>query len=438
MKNAIEVRNLSKKYSIHHEGVKQARSLRELLSFPSPILQSRIEKIEVKSSREDFWALKDISFEVPEGQRIAVIGGNGAGKSTLLKLLSRITEPTSGSIKIRGKVASLLEVGTGFHPELTGRENIFLNGAILGMRHNEILKKFDSIVDFSGVEKFIDTPVKHYSSGMYVRLAFSVSAWLNPDILIVDEVLSVGDMAFQKRCAERMKELTGDGRTVIFVSHSMAAVRSMCEKAIVLNQGKVAFVGAVNEGVDLYGQLILGGDEAYKWERASFQYQEGITEKYIDALSVDGYVECISGEIKNAHKVTKSSISIAESFNVVMKYRVLKQINGTLVPSLHFYDANGERFFVAMPEKCAPANIGEHEISCEVPEFLCNTGKYTIALVMCTFEWDRSVHFSLPNALRFEVTENELDDPRRHGFQGSLPGLTRPRLNWKVLSDRNF
>jgi lipopolysaccharide transport system ATP-binding protein len=204
------------------------------------------------STSEDFWALKDVSFEVKRGECVAVIGRNGAGKSTLLKILSRITEPTTGEVGLKGRVGSLLEVGTGFHPELTGRENIFLNGAVLGMGRKEISHKFDEIVAFSEIEKFLDTPVKRYSSGMYVRLAFAVAAHLEPEVLIVDEVLAVGDAQFQQKCLGKMGEVTKGGRTVLFVSHNMAAVRAMCSTCCVLTAGRVAFAGPVAEGVAHY------------------------------------------------------------------------------------------------------------------------------------------------------------------------------------------
>jgi len=202
--------------------------------------------------KEEFWALQDVDFEVSEGQAIAIIGGNGAGKSTLLKVLSRITAPTSGRALVRGRLSSLLEVGTGFHPELTGRENVFLNGAILGMRHAEVIRKFDEIVAFAGVEQFIDTPVKRYSSGMYVRLAFAVAAHLEPDVLIIDEVLAVGDAEFQKRCLGKMSDVASQGRTVIFVSHNMAAVQRLCSRAIWLNHGRVAGEGLSSDIVHRY------------------------------------------------------------------------------------------------------------------------------------------------------------------------------------------
>jgi len=206
-----------------------------------------------KGSSDYVWSLKDINFEVKQGEVLGIIGRNGAGKSTLLKLLSKVTSPTTGRIKVKGRIASLLEVGTGFHPELTGRENIFLNGAILGMTKAEIRSKFDEIVDFAGVERYIDTPVKRYSSGMYVRLAFAVAAFLEPEILIVDEVLAVGDAEFQRKCIGRMKDVSvNDGRTVLFVSHNMGAVTSLCNKAMVMANGEIAFQGKINQGIDFY------------------------------------------------------------------------------------------------------------------------------------------------------------------------------------------
>jgi lipopolysaccharide transport system ATP-binding protein len=400
--------------------------------FKKPIPADPIGYSEVASkSVEEFWALRDVSFQVGEGERIAIIGGNGAGKSTLLKTLSRITEPTSGRISIRGKVSSLLEVGTGFHPELTGRENIFLNGAILGMPRSEIKKKFDQIVDFSGVEKFLDTPVKHYSSGMYVRLAFSVSAWLDPDILIVDEVLSVGDQAFQKKCAERMRELTGDGRTVIFVSHSMAAVKTMCEKALYLKNGSVVSFGPVEEGAAEYVRSLSEAD-AEQWHRPMFVYESGKTEIYVDALSSNGFAECVEGAIKGVDGKMEAVLPINEPFCIHLTYKIIKEVPGRVVPNFHFYNEAGERFFVAYPSEPAPSHPGQFETVCEIPAYLFNVGRFTMMPVLSTYELDTPVHFALPNALRFEIAEPTGVDPRRHGWNGIVPGMSRPRLNWQT------
>ena len=243
----IKVDNLSKSYTISHKSNERYVALRDVITDKFKAIGSKLSlrnrassnQHPASSSKEQFYALRDVSFEIKRGDRVGIIGRNGAGKSTLLKVLSRITEPTSGRIEITGRVASLLEVGTGFHPELTGRENIFLNGAILGMTKAEIKRKFDEIVDFAEIEKFLDTPVKRYSSGMYVRIAFAVAAHLEPEILIVDEVLAVGDAQFQKKCLGKMEEVGREGRTVLFVSHNMAAVQRLCSRAVMLSEGHV-------------------------------------------------------------------------------------------------------------------------------------------------------------------------------------------------------
>jgi lipopolysaccharide transport system ATP-binding protein len=253
----ITVENLSKKYRIKHADeatVARYSALRDVIASKfTGLFRNRKSKIKTRKSVQDFWALKNVSFEVPRGEVVGIIGRNGAGKTTLLKILSRITEPTEGKVRIRGRVASLLEVGTGFHPELTGRENISLNGAILGMTRAEIKRKFDEIVAFAEVEKFLDTPVKRYSSGMYVRLAFAVAAHLDPDILIVDEVLAVGDAAFQKKCIRKMGDVTSAGTsTVLLVSHNMAVIRTLCRKGICLEHGRISRAGDATEVAQAY------------------------------------------------------------------------------------------------------------------------------------------------------------------------------------------
>jgi lipopolysaccharide transport system ATP-binding protein len=250
----IEVKGLSKKYILSHEGQEKYTALRDVIANKVKGLVNKQQNLKAPS-QEEFWALKDVEFNIKQGDRVGIIGRNGAGKSTLLKILSRITEPTSGSIKIKGRVASLLEVGTGFHPELTGRENIFLNGAILGMSRTEIRKKFDEIVDFAEVERFLDTPVKRYSSGMYVRLAFAIAAHLEPEILIVDEVLAVGDAQFQKKCLGKMEDVSKDGgRTVLFVSHNMGTILQLCNTSILLNKGSIESIGNTTQIVQSYYQ----------------------------------------------------------------------------------------------------------------------------------------------------------------------------------------
>ena len=263
----IKVENLGKKYIIGHQRQKHYATLRDSIATGSKNIVGKLRgKLAADPTSEEFWALKGIDFEIKQGDRVGIIGRNGAGKSTLLKILSRITEPTNGSIRIKGRVASLLEVGTGFHPELTGRENIFLNGAVLGMGKTEIQRKFDEIVDFAEVEKFLDTPVKRYSSGMYVRLAFAVAAHLEPEILIVDEVLAVGDTQFQKKCLGRMKSVASEGRTVLFVSHNMAAINTLCSSGILLSGGQVVCKGNIRDCVSAYDSQNSQDQEAV-WNR---------------------------------------------------------------------------------------------------------------------------------------------------------------------------
>jgi lipopolysaccharide transport system ATP-binding protein len=267
MSSVITIENLGKKYLLNHQAEQRSYlALRDVLTdvlrnARLKMLNPLHSSVALNPLQEDFWALRDVSFEVQQGERVGIIGRNGAGKSTLLKILSRITEPTVGSARIKGRVASLLEVGTGFHPELTGRENIFLNGAILGMSRSEIRRRFDEIVDFAEIEKFLDTPVKRYSSGMYVRLAFAVAAHLEPEILIVDEVLAVGDAQFQKKCLGKMEDVsTRGGRTIIFVSHNLPALRALCNKCVWLAAGRVADQGEMSEVTDKF--VLSGLDRA--------------------------------------------------------------------------------------------------------------------------------------------------------------------------------
>ena len=289
----ISVENLSKKYLIRHERQGNYTNLRDVIAnkarqtFKSVThLIGRPSSNRTSDSKtiEEFWALKDVSFEIKQGEVVGIIGRNGAGKSTLLKILSRITEPTTGSVKIKGRVASLLEVGTGFHPELTGRENIFLNGAILGMTKAEIKRKFDEIVAFAEIEKFLDTPVKRYSSGMYVRLAFAVAAHLEPEILLVDEVLAVGDAAFQKKCLGKMGDVAKKGRTVLFVSHNMAAVTQLCAKTILIKSGQLAGYAATSDIVPEY----LASSSLESRDNGKFSEQEAKVLRKLEILDEAG------------------------------------------------------------------------------------------------------------------------------------------------------
>jgi lipopolysaccharide transport system ATP-binding protein len=274
-KNVIRVENLGKKYQLHHQQQGgRYKTIREVISSKvGGLLGGSKAVTEGPKSTEDFWALRDVSFEIQQGEAVGIIGRNGAGKSTLLKLLSRITQPTTGRMELEGRVASLLEVGTGFHPELTGRENIYLNGAILGMGRLEIKRKFDEIVDFAEVEKFLDTPVKRYSSGMYMRLAFAVAAHLEPEILVVDEVLAVGDAAFQKKCLGKMGEVSSGGRTVLFVSHQMNAVEQLCSRILQMENGRLK-----TDSTDLRGVIrdyLFGNEDAEIAARSHWARKDG-------------------------------------------------------------------------------------------------------------------------------------------------------------------
>ncbi|MBL9188076.1 MAG: ABC transporter ATP-binding protein [Opitutaceae bacterium] len=314
----IQVERLSKKYVIGHQ--RDAKDgLRHAIedAFRSPLQWLRQRQAAQAQTREDFWALKDVSFDVPQGEVVGIIGRNGAGKSTLLKVLSRITEPTSGSVRIRGRVASLLEVGTGFHQELTGRENIFLNGAILGMSRAEITRKFDEIVAFSEVEKFLDTPVKRYSSGMYVRLAFAVAAHLEPEILIVDEVLAVGDAEFQKKCLGKIRGVSRSGRTVLFVSHNMDAVSALCSQCLLLDRGRSIYYGPTVDTLERYRNATTRKEELFFDVSANSERRFGTGAARILSLAFLRSTPCFRGDedldftIQIDSKVAVSKLRVA-------------------------------------------------------------------------------------------------------------------------------
>jgi lipopolysaccharide transport system ATP-binding protein len=308
---SIRVDKLSKLY---HLGSKKGDSIKDTFkNFFSG-------KNEKDNDENSFWALKDVSFEVKQGEVLGVVGRNGAGKSTLLKLLSRITEPTSGIIEINGRVSSLLEVGTGFHPELSGRENIFLNGTILGMKRAEIRQKFDEIIDFSGVEKFIDTPVKHYSSGMYVRLAFAVAAHLEPEILIIDEVLAVGDAAFQNKCLGKMQDVAGSGRTVLFVSHNMQAVRALCNMGVFFQNGELVGGGMINSVLDLYEKSIKGIKIDEKTSINDEKGRRGL-----------GYARYSDIHIQDKESIEKNIFNIGQQIEFVLTFKVYQDLSEVFI-----------------------------------------------------------------------------------------------------------
>ncbi len=366
---------------------------------------------EVKGLSEYVWALRDINFEVKQGEVLGIIGRNGAGKSTLLKILSRTTAPTTGQIKIKGRVASLLEVGTGFHPELTGRENIFLNGAILGMTKNEIKSKFDEIVDFAGVDRYVDTPVKRYSSGMYVRLAFAVAAHLEPEILIVDEVLAVGDIEFQKKAIGKMKDVSqGQGRTVLFVSHNMTAIKNLCNSSLLLVNGKMQNKGETSKIIDEY--LIVNKiDSPQIKEYQSFEEAPGndlirmkrmaavpIIEKDTDIITVNNPVNI---EFEFWNKIKDKSINL----------------------SLHLFNGKGECIFNATTEsKYITEDI--YKGICHIPAPFLNDDFYTVS-IMVVAESSYAI-CSFENVVSFEIVE----DRRASGWHGKRPGFVRPALNF--------
>jgi len=376
MRPILEFRNISKEYVLGRT-VRRHENFREVLvrSLQAPL--RILTQGQQKPIREErFWALRDISFDVNPGDVIGIIGPNGAGKSTLLKIMSRITDPTEGHIKIRGRLASLLEVGTGFHPELTGRENIFLNGAILGMRKTEIVSKFDEIVAFSEIERFLDTPVKHYSSGMYVRLAFAVAAHLNPEILVVDEVLAVGDMAFQKKCLGKMSEVSQGGRTVLFVSHNMVAVENLCHRGIVLGQGKLTFNGTAKEAINFYLNSVSGEssqghvidlENAVRANSLRPRLLQKIEFYTDDNIPMKGYLPMGAPLKIRVHFPLSEP---AENFQI----------------GIGFNNMFGQRIFTAHsrfePDRSHGKRVGPQVFVCNIPSLTLVPGRYTLRVWM--------------------------------------------------------
>ncbi|MGB9714855.1 MAG: ABC transporter ATP-binding protein [Thermodesulfovibrionales bacterium] len=372
---AIRVENLSKKYHIGRKQDKY-RTLRDTLAdaFVSPFRKAgkllRGQATGAAELDETIWALKDVSFEVKQGEVVGIIGRNGAGKSTLLKILSRITEPTKGYAEIHGRVGSLLEVGTGFHHELTGRENIYLNGAILGMKKAEIDKKFDEIVAFAEVEKFIDTPVKHYSSGMYLRLAFAVAAHLEPEILLVDEVLAVGDAEFQKKCIKKMGRVSKEGRTVLFVSHNMLSITQLCTKAFWLENGQIKINGVTNEVVASYLSSGIKGQAV--WFNSS-------------VLNSDLEVKFISARLLSSDNQPTGVVHFDEPFKVEISYEIIKPIRNLSI-AYQLFDSHGNLVFESMDSdmpdwKDCVREPGQYSSICEAHAFLLKPGRYYLSIV---------------------------------------------------------
>lgn len=433
----IKVENITKIYHISHKK-KLNLSFRETIEKAVRETSLRItgqypqENEESDETVENFKALDDINFEVAQGERLAVIGQNGAGKSTLLKILSRITDPTSGWINIRGRVASLLEVGTGFHPELTGRENIYMNGAVLGMPKSEIRKKFDQIVDFSEIENFLDTPVKFYSSGMYVRLAFSVAAHLDPEVLILDEVLAVGDLRFQQKCLDRMQYSSNEGRTVLFVSHNMQSVNQICPRSVLLELGKVKLIGQSADVIKEYiSTSFISSEKNQALNHAEFHVEDHADE---GASFGDTQAKLISASIQNPEGIPSLKLNFHEKIILEMQYEILNVNNTYFVPNFHIFNFESVLVFIAAPQNGAVSEYkkGVYKVKCEIPRCMLNDGVFRVTIALSSFKESVAIHFLVPHALTFQVIDDFVDISYRNGFMHAIPGLLRPQLSWDM------
>lgn len=413
---SIQVRGLGKKYRI---GGPQEKYLtfRDAItnSFKAPL-----KRLTSQGAPPEFWALKDVSFDVEQGEVVGIIGRNGAGKSTLLKILSRITSPTEGTIDLYGRVGSLLEVGTGFHPELTGRENIFLSGSILGMKKREIEDKFDEIVKFSEIEKFLETPVKRYSSGMYVRLAFAVAAHLDPEILLVDEVLAVGDAAFQKKCLGKMGDVAKEGRTVFFVSHNLGAIQRLCNRTFLLSDGQMTANGQTSSVIELYLNRGLSQQGERTW-------------KNLDTAPGDDVVRLTGVHALNEHLTVVSEFSVRESVNLEIEFFILKE-NTILDVGFYLYNTAGTLIFAAGDHQDAEwegkkRQKGVYRTRCEIPGDLLNEGPIRISAYIVTRY--HMVHVMENDALTIQIVDDINHGGARGGYTGNWPGGTvRPLLKW--------
>jgi lipopolysaccharide transport system ATP-binding protein len=373
---------------------------------------------------ETIWALHDINFTVKHGEALGIIGRNGAGKSTLLKILSRVTAPTSGVVKVKGRIASLLEVGTGFHPELTGRENIFLNGAIMGMSRIEVNQKFDEIVDFSGVEQFIDTPVKRYSSGMYVRLAFAVAAHLEPEILIVDEVLAVGDAEFQKKCLNKMQDVGKEGRTVLFVSHNMSAITRLCQRTILLDEGKILSDGLSHQVVSFYLRAGTSAKAERKWQ--DIKKAPGNEIARLSAVRIRNEAENISDTF-DIREPIKIEIEYYNYVNDRFPYANIQLLNEQGVCIF----ASGD--FTNSEWRHKPRKFtGKVTSTCIIPGNLLSEGMISV-LVGLTTHNPTEVLAIEQDAVSFIVVDHSKGDGARGEYVGDFPGIVRPLLKWHVL-----
>lgn len=421
---AIQVENISKKFHIGRKH-KKHKTLRDTLAdtFTAPIRKAgkllRGESSGAAELDETIWALRDISFEVKQGEAVGIIGRNGAGKSTLLKVLSRITDPTAGVVTIHGRIGSLLEVGTGFHQELTGRENISLNGAILGMKKTEIDKNFDEIVAFAEVEKFIDTPVKHYSSGMYLRLAFAVAAHLQPEILIVDEVLAVGDSRFQKKCLNKMEDVGKQGRTVLFVSHNMSAITRLCQRAILLDGGRLLHDGPSHQVVGLYMHSGLGTTATREWS---------------DLTKAPGaeVARLLAVRVKTEDGRITDTVSIGQPVAIEMEYEVIKS-GYVLLPNQTVFNDEGVNIFQVHDTdpawKSRPRPAGRYVSTVWIPANFLSDGMLFVSAGMGTLN-PPIRQFYERDAVAFKVIDDLGNGGARGDWTGKMGGLVRPLLKW--------
>ncbi|HCQ14055.1 ABC transporter ATP-binding protein [Flavobacterium sp.] len=420
----IKVENLSKAYQIGQIGSGTiSRDIdrvwqMKVLGKEDPFLKvGETNDRNTKSDSNIVWSLKDINFEVNQGEAVGIIGKNGAGKSTLLKLLSRVTSPTTGQIKVKGRIASLLEVGTGFHPELSGRENIYLNGAILGMRKKEITRKLDEIIDFSGVERYIDTPVKRYSSGMYVRLAFAVAAHLESEILIVDEVLAVGDAEFQKKCLGKMGDISkGEGRTVLFVSHNMSAVKSLCSRGIVLENGKLVLNSDANNAIESY--LRNNSSQASKEWKNNFPQSENFKLLAVKVLNDKNEISLnhfISKEIEIefTYEVLKDNQNYTHGFNLYNAHNIH-------ILSSHDIDSNTLKTNVSK---------GIYKKTVVIPGNFLADGSYLCSFALMKYN-PFIAEINVNEIVGFNVIDEITNLDLRGSYTDKIPGVTRPKLKW--------
>lgn len=420
MSTVIQVENLSKSYRLGMIGggtlrADVSRWLARLRGKSDPNLVIGQEH-HARLMGQEFWALQNVSFEVKQGEILGVIGRNGAGKSTLLKILSRVTAPTSGEVRVKGRIASLLEVGTGFHPELSGRENIYLNGAILGMSKAEIRRKFDEIVAFAEVQDFIDTPVKRYSSGMYVRLAFAVAAHLEPEILIVDEVLAVGDAEFQKKCLGKMGEVSREGRTVLFVSHQIASVTRLCQSALWLDGGEVREHGPSDLVCSHYVANGSGAAARREWDaNGRAPGNEWVRLEYVEVLA--------NGKLAE-------SVDIISPVDICLNYRVLKG-GKVLIPNIHLFADDGTLIFISHDWfsgwRTKPKPPGQYRTTFTVPGNFFSEGRVTVKVAISTYQ-PFEVHFVEADVVAFTVVESGEGETSRGDYAGHLPGTIRPLL----------